>query len=329
MAKKSGKASSKAASKPVEPSAKPAARSKPRRLKQPQYKSFRLQKRIKHPVRMPNVWRLAKTAAQTLWQHKWLFVGITLIYALLSLLLGQGFSGGTDVSSLKDELSQVFTGNIGALASSVSIFVAMVGSAGSNTGNTAGPYQLILAVIASLAIIWSFRQVLAGHAVKVRDAYYRGMYPLIPFVLILLVIGLQLIPLLIGSTIYGVVINNGIAVYGVEKLIWGLLFALLALLSLYMITSSVFALYIVTLPNMTPLRALRSARELVRYRRWTVMRKMLFLPVALLVVAAAIMLPIILWLTPLAQWIFFLLTMLVLAAVHGYMYMLYRELLRE
>jgi hypothetical protein len=60
-----------------------------------------------------------------------------------------------------------------------------------------------------------------------------------------------------------------------------------------------------------------------------VMRKVLFLPLLLLLIAAAIMLPIIIWLAPLARWVFFILTMSVLAAVHGYLYTLYRELLRE
>jgi hypothetical protein len=41
------------------------------------------------------------------------------------------------------------------------------------------------------------------------------------------------------------------------------------------------------------------------------------------------MVPIIIWLTPLAQWIFFLLTMFALVAAHTYMYTLYRELLNE
>jgi hypothetical protein len=96
-----------------------------------------------------------------------------------------------------------------------------------------------------------------------------------------------------------------------------------------MISSSLFALYIVTLPDMTPMKALRSARELVRHRRWTVLRKILCLPLILLVAGAVIMLPIIIVLTPLAQWVFFLLTMLALVAAHAYMYTLYRELLNE
>ena len=96
-----------------------------------------------------------------------------------------------------------------------------------------------------------------------------------------------------------------------------------------MISSSIFALYIVTLPDMTPLKALRSARQLVRHRRWTVLRKILFLPILLIVVAAIVMLPIIIWTPPLAQWIFFVLTMFAIAAVHAYAYALYRELLDE
>jgi hypothetical protein len=41
------------------------------------------------------------------------------------------------------------------------------------------------------------------------------------------------------------------------------------------------------------------------------------------------MLPIIILLTSLAQWVFFLLTMFALVAVHAYMYTLYRELLND
>lgn len=320
MAKKTGK---------TRPKKKTAAAKQPRRLKQRTYKSFRLTARIKHPVKLPNVWQLTKTAARTLWQHKELFLGITIVYGLLNLLLVQGLASGTDVTNLKNSLNQVSAGQLGSLVSSLGVFVILVGSAGNSSSQTAGAYQLILGLMTSLAVIWALRQVLAGQAIRIRDAYYRGVYPLVPFVLVLVVIGLQLLPLLIGSTLYSLVVTNGIAVYMIEKLIWGVLYALLALLSLYLITSSLFALYIVTLPDMTPMKALRSARELVRYRRWTVLRKLIWLPVVLFIAAAIIMVPIIIWLTPLAQWVFFLLTMFSLVAIHAYMYTLYRELLNE
>lgn len=268
-------------------------------------------------------------SSRIIWSHKKLFIGITLVYGVLNLVLVQGLAGNTDVSNLKHTLDQVFTGNLGSLVSGLSIFVVLVSSAGNSSSQTAGAYQLFLAIITSLAVIWALRQILSGDSIRIRDAYYRGMSPLVPFILILLVIGLQLIPAFIGATLYSQIITGGIAVYFIEKLVWAVLFGLLVLLSLYMLSSSLFALYIVTLPNMTPMKALRSARQLVRYRRWTVLRKVICLPIILLVLAAIIMVPIIIWLTPFAQWIFFLLTMFALVAVHTYMYSLYRELLNE
>jgi hypothetical protein len=307
-------------------SGKPA---RPRRIKLGTYKSFRLQKSIKHPGSLPNSWQLTRRAAALFWKRKELFAGITIIYGVLNLLLAQGIGNGADVPLLKEAFNQVFTGHFGFVPTGLSIFVVLIGTAGNTTSQTAGAYQGFLAIIESLAIIWSLRQVVAGSVPRVRDAFYRGMTPLIPFMLVLLVIGAQLLPLIIGSSLYSLVISNGIAVYAIEKVMWALLFACFGILSLYMLSSSIFALYIVTLPDMTPIKALRSARGLVRYRRWTVLRKLLFLPLVLLVVAAAVMMPVIILLTPFAQWAFFLLTMFGLVAVHSYVYALYRELLNE
>jgi len=272
---------------------------------------------------------LTETTGRILWQHKRLFLGITVVYGLLNLLLVQGLASGTDVSSLKNQLHQASSGHFGAVASSLGAFTTLVGSAGNGSSPTAGAYQVFLALITSLAVIWALRQVFTGAELRIRDTYYRGMYPLVPFILVLLLIAAQLLPFTLGATLYNAVISNAIAVNAGERFLWGLIFIALALASFYMVSSSLFALYIVTLPDMTPVKALRSARELVKFRRWTVLRKVLWLPVALLIIAAAIMAPIIIWLTALAQWVFFLLTMFALVAAHTYMYNLYRELLNE
>ena len=301
-----------------------------RQLKRPKYTPLHVGKKIKVPVRrLPNVIKLTKHAVLVLWRHKKLFLGIVTVYGLLNLILVQGLANNTDVTSLKGTLNQVFTGHFAGFASGLAVFAVLVGSAGNGSSNTAGAYQLFLVLITSLAVIWALRQVLAGVAVRVRDAYYRGMYPLVPFVLILCMIGLQLLPLIIGTSLYTLVTANGIVVNGFQQALFAVVAILLSALSLYWACSSIFALYIVTLPDMTPMKALRSARELVRYRRLQVLRKILWLPLALLVAAAVIMLPIIAWATPVAQWVFFILTMLALAATHSYMYTLYRELLNE
>jgi hypothetical protein len=317
------------AKKPTAVASLQAAR--PRGLKRLNYNRWR-QERTEHisrQLRLPNVWRITVQATRLLWQYRVLLAGIILIYGVLTILLVKGLTSSTNVSSLKSELSHSFSGGWGGLASGLTIFVALLGSNGNGSSSTAGAYQVLLLILVSLAVIWTLRQLLAGHRPRIRDAYYRGMYPLVPFVLVLIIIGLQLLPLVLGTAIYGQVLANGIAVNGIEKLLWFSFFALLALWSLYMVTASLFALYIVTLPDMTPLSALRSARELVKYRRWTVLLKVLYLPVLLVIVGMVIVLPVIAIAAPLAQWVFYLLSIGALAAVHTYMYTLYRNLLGE
>jgi len=277
---------------------------------------------------LPKARKLFWASLQLLWQHKKLFGGIIVIYGLLNILFVRGLSGSSDLSSLKSTLDSVFHGGFGGkLASSATSFVYLLGTSGSGNTATSGVYQSMLLIVCSLAFIWALRQALAKHAVRIRDSFYQGMYPLVPFLLLFLVIGLQLLPLAIGGGLYSTVISNGIAVHAYEKAFWLLLFIALALWSLRMITSSVFAVYIVTLPDMTPLKALRSSKQLVYGRRLLIWRKLIFLPIILLILAALIEFPLIMFVTSLAAWVFFALSMIALAVVHAYLYNLYRELL--
>jgi hypothetical protein len=298
---------------------------KPRRLRMPTYKSLRYHKRIKHPHTLPSAWKIFKATAVTVWSSKKLFLGIVLVYGLLNILLVRGFGNTNNIAQVKSQLDG--SGNLAHVFGGIALFAGLAASSGNNATSTSGVFQLLLVLIITLVVIWSFRQVAAGTIVTVKNAFYKGTYPLVQFILVLFVVTLQLIPAVLGTGIYSLVITTGVASFGAEMFVWGLLCALLILLTLYMITSSLFALYIVTLPDMTPMRALRSARELVRYRRWTIMRKLLYLPLALFIVAALIMVPIILTVTALASWVFFLLSMAGIVIINGYMYTLYRELL--
>jgi hypothetical protein len=305
-----------------------AAPKGPRTLKKIKYKSFQLQKRVKQVEKpLPGSWKILGTALSTLKNNKKLFLGIAVIYGLLTAILVTGFSS-TDVSGAKQSFQQLFTGHLGQLVSGTSFFLGLLGD---QTGNSASPssgvYQVIVGLIISLAVIWTLRQLQAGNKVRIRDGFYQGMYPLVPVVLVLLVIGMELIPLGGGAWLYSAIMSNGIAVSSVEQVMWFILFFLLALISIYMICSTLFALYIVSLPNVTPMQAIRGANQLVMHRRWTILRKVLFLPVALVVMVAAIMIPFIVFLTPAASWVFFVVSMFLLPIIHGYLYTLYKALL--
>lgn len=315
---------------------KPAARSKsssgPRKLEAPKlvwYKPRTWKNRPPVPdyKPLPKARLLFAAVCKQLWQHKRLFGGIVAIYGIFNLVLVRGLAGSSDLSTIKGTLDSVLSGFGGKLASSATSFAYLLVSSGSSNTATSGIYQSILVVICSLAFIWALRQVLANHRVRIRDSFYQGMYPLIPFMLMFALIGLQLVPLGIGGSLYALVTANGIAIHFWEKALFIVLFIVLGLWSLRMVTASMFAMYIATLPDMTPLRAYRSAKKLVYGRRLLIWRKLIFLPVIMLVLAALIELPLILFLTPVAEWMFFILSMVALPIAHGYLYNLYREML--
>ncbi len=255
-----------------------------------------------------------------------LFGGLFLIYAVLNIILIGGLNSG-DLQSMKSSISDLFTGNFGQVSGGLALFAVLLTSSNSGNGGDGSTYQALLLLVVSLAAIWALRQTYASHKIRIRDAFYGGMYPLIPVLLVLLVLCLQLIPFLIGDFLYNIMVDGGIAALTIEKLIAGTIFFLLAVLSLYMLLSSIFALYIVTLPDMTPMKALRSARELVRFRRVKVLRKLFFLPLAVIIMLAIVVVPFIIFATPVAAWLFFTLSMAAVIFVHSYLYGLYRELI--
>ncbi|HJQ08020.1 MAG TPA: hypothetical protein VJ836_00900 [Candidatus Saccharimonadales bacterium] len=307
--------------------AKKESATAPRRLKAPKYRSFRLQKIIKPQSRLPSAWRLLHTAFSTLKGNWKVFAGIVLVYGVLTSILVQSFGAVGSFGDVKKAVDEAFAGSASKLVTGLTLFAYLLGASGNTSNPTAGAYQMMLTLVVSLALIWTLRQVYAKQPVRLRDSFYLGMYPLVPFVLVLLVIALQLLPLILGVLMYGMVTSNGIAATGIEQLLWAVAAFLLALASLYMVTSSIFALYIACLPNMTPIRALKAARQLVAHRRWAALRKIVYLPIALLVLAAFVVIPLIFFATPLAPWAFFVLSMLLIVIVHSYMYALYRALL--
>lgn len=299
---------------------------RPRRVKAQEYQRWRLQKRIKHPgPRVKGGFRLLQGSLSTIWQNKKLFGGLLLAYVVLSLLLVRGFSSTSNLVAVKATLSNTHNSALGNGATLLGDLFSSNGS--SNTSATA--YQSILFIVLSLAIIWSLRQVYgkSTNEVRVKAAFYQGMNAFVPFVLVFLVVILQLLPLVLGLGVFSLVIRNSLAVGVLEGGIWTLALALCCTWSFYMVTSSVFALYIVTLPGVMPMQALRSAKDLVRHRRWTVMRKVLFMPITLFVITIIIMLPVVIIFTGLAEWVLFVLGLAMVMIGHTYLYSLYRELM--
>lgn len=297
------------------------------RLKTIKQKRKKREKPPRPTTKISGSFRLFADSVSLLRQHWKLFGGIALVYLVLNILLVGVLSGLGNFQSKYNDL----TGEIGRLHGSIVLFGELISGSSSSvdaTGSGANNvYQTIIVLTVSLATIWALRQVLAGEKVRIRDSFYKGIYPLVPFILVLLFIGLLFVPALVASFLIAVVLQGGLAVNMLEKTLWITIVVLLLAWSIYMLVSRIFAVYIVTLPDMTPVRAIKASRRLAYWRRWALVRKLLFLPFALFVIGAIILLPIITYIPVVAPWVFLILSMIAMIFVHTYAYSLYKELL--
>ena len=305
--------------------------------------SARVLKPAKRQVFKPSTWRrptpvyapISKAryifvrSIRTSWESKKTIGGITLVYGLALILLVRGLLSNNNFTALKNLLDTAFTGVGGKVTSTSLQIIALFGSSNTITSSEGGIYQAIILILCSLAIIWVFRQLHAKKEVSTKAAFYEGMYPLVPFLIVLVLVSIQLLPLVGASYLYKALISNGVAVLWQEKVATYTVVVALSFWSLKMLTSSLFAFYIVTLPGMTPLKALRSAQHLVVGRRLLIWRKLLFLPFVLLLATTLIILPFLLFLTPVVIWVFSVLTIFWFTISHGYFYALYRELIKD
>lgn len=251
--------------------------------------------------------------------------GIVLVYLVLNVIFASGFSNiGNAFENIKLSLQ---SGAKWQFSEALNGFGSLVGGAGLTTSETASVLQVVLFILASLVIIWALRHLLAGQMISIKQAYYQSMTPLVPFLIIMFVIFIQLLPLTVGSLIVAWIASAIFTVGSTADIITGIAIFCFGVWSIYMLSSSIFALYIVTLPEMEPRKALRSAKNLVRFRRWGVIRRLIFLPIFILLLMGLIIVPLILYFEAAVVATFFIMSMLVILFAHTYLYSLYRGLL--
>ncbi|MDQ3064721.1 MAG: hypothetical protein M3Q36_00410 [bacterium] len=283
---------------------------------------------IKQSGKLPNSFVLLAHAMLHLWRYKKLFGGIFVLYVLLYVVLVKGLATNFQVESTRELIEEALGEKLQGAMAATALFGALIGTAGATASEAGSVYQLVLFIVFSLAIIWALRASYGGRSIiKVRESFYSGMYPLVPYLLVVMVVFVQLLPALLGLTIYNIVAANAIAVNIFQQVLMILFLVMSLFLSVYLISSSIFASYIVTLDKMTPLKALRSSKKLVKYRRWTLLRKILFLPVVIALFFGMVFLPLVLILPLVAEVLFLLCSLALIFVVHAYLYELYRELL--
>jgi hypothetical protein len=265
------------------------------------HRSFRRSRRRDYarPLMLPRIIPFTREVFRTLWKNRKLFFPLMVIYVVLyGVLVGIGSQDTyTQVTDFfKESGGTLLSSGWGSLAQS-SLTLATLGISGLNAqlSEVQQVFAVILGVMAWLTTVWLLRNIIAGHTIKMRDGLYNAGAPLISTLLVVLVLVIQLLPVALAAVGYSAATSSGlISGGGMPAMIFWAAAALLTLLSLYWITSSLFALIIVTLPGMYPYRALKAAGAIVLSRRIKLLLRWLWMFVCIIGIWVVIMLPIIL-----------------------------------
>ena len=252
------------------------------------HRSFQLTRRRDYvrPLELPNTFSFTAHVTKTLWQHKRMFILLALIYVVLyGVLVGiQSQATYSSISdTLKDTGTQIFNGDWNVLQQAGGT-VLTIASVGVNQEMTESQqiFSVLVFLMVWLTTVWLLRNVLAGHKVRLRDGLYNSGAPLFSMIIIALIVAVQLLPVAIALIGYSAASGSGLLAGGAPTMLFWIAASALGLLSLYWVTSSLLAMIIVTIPGMYPLRALRSASELISGRRIKLLLRWLWMGIILI-----------------------------------------------
>lgn len=316
-------------------------------LKRRPHRSFLLTRRrdYRRSMKMPGFIAFTKYVNKLLWSNRKVFLLLVLVYAVLTALMVGMSSQETYTalqSTVKDTGGDIVSGSFGSLGQAGILFLSSINGGLSGTlSEIQQIFALILFIMAWLSCVWLLRNILANRKVKLRDGLYNAGAPILPTFLVSFMVLLQLLPLAIAIIGYSAAATTGLLENGIEAMLFWAAAGLLTLLSIYLLTGTIFALIIITLPGMYPMAAIRAASDLVVGRRLRIITRFIWMFVYALSAWAIVMIPIILldsWLKdiwPAIEWLpivpIFILAMTSLTTVwvSTYVYLFYRKVVDD
>ena len=272
-----------------------------------------------------------------------LFLPLIILIAILNIVLVGLMSEDTYTQfqdTLDESLKGLGEGKVNQVARAGLLLISTVTTGGLTQGasEVQQVFGLLLFVILWLSVIYIARHRLAGHKLKLRDALYNAMSPLIPSLMVFAVLILYLIPIFIFIIFYSAAVTTEFFSTPFYACLFWVFASLLILLSLYLVPNALLALVAVSAPGMYPMLALRTATDLMQGRRIKFIIRLIFVLFFMAVFWIVIMVPIILldqWLKSMWGWAesipfvsFMLLLMTVMSAIYftAYIYLFYRRM---
>lgn len=312
------------------------------------HRSFRRTRRRDYvrSLKLPGYFAFTNDVRKILWRHWRTFALLALVYAILTVVLVGVASQTTYIQLqgvLEDTSGELLSGNWGEIGKAGMLLLGgVVGFFTDTPSESQQIYSSILLLFAWLTTVWLLRAMLAGRKPRLRDGLYNAGAPVLSTFLVGLVMLVQLLPLALAIIGFSAATGSGfLQSGGVEVMLFWVVAGLLALLTLYWATSTFIALVVVTLPGMYPMRALRTAGDLVIGRRIRILLRLLWMLLLLALAWLVIVIPIILldaWLKsvwpaivwlPVVPVVLLIMSTLTVIWSASYVYLLYRRIVDD
>lgn len=311
-----------------------------------QHRSFRRSYRedYEREIEMPGLLSHAAKTFRVIFGNWKLFLPLILIMVAANIILVGLMNEDVYVQfqqSIDETSKDISMENIGTFTKSGLLLVSAIATGGLTQSKTEVQevFAVIIFVVVWLTTIYILRHRLAGQKIKLRDALYNALSPLISSLVIVAVMFIELIPIILVVITYSAAVRTEFLETPFYALIYFIFAALLVVLSVYLLSSSVVALIAVSAPGLYPLVAIRTASDLLAERRIKFIIRVIYLAIIMIILWVIIMLPLIaldLWLKGIFDWLagipfvsieLLLMTCFTTVYVTSYLYLYYRRLL--
>ncbi|MBQ2672561.1 hypothetical protein IJH26_01895 [Candidatus Saccharibacteria bacterium] len=158
-------------------------------------------------------------------------------------------------------------------------------------GVAADVLAMLFFLVIWLVTIFVIRHILAGREITLRQALYNAMTPLISTLVVLAIVILECIPIFLVIIAYSAAIKTDFLSTPFYALVFFVFVAIMLVISIYLLTSSVVAFVAVTAPGLYPLLAIRTASKVVAGRRIKFLIRLVALIMIIALIWAVIILP--------------------------------------
>ena len=245
---------------------------------------------------LPSLTSQASAAFKMFFKFWKIFLPLLLIFVGLYIFLIGAMSENTlaDVRANVEQTNKdVADGKIGTVGKAGLTLLGIISTGGLTTMNDA---QIVIAVLL-FAIIWLVtiylaRHLLAGHQeIKMRDGFYSALSPLVSTLVVGLIIFLEAVPIMLTIIVFQVALTTEFLSTPFYALLFFMFAALMITLSLYLLSSSFFAIIVVSAPGLYPLTAVRMAKNLIMGRRLRFLIRVFYLVIIVALLYLLLLMP--------------------------------------